>query len=146
MPTIKQARTDEELLKCYPLIEQMGGGRCEELTPEAFLIQARRQMEKEGYLIYFIEKDRKTKSLAGFRYMETLASGKIMFVDDLVTEENERSKGYGKQLLDWLKEEAKEKGCDQIHLDSSTHRKQAHKFYFREGFHISCHHFEMDLD
>jgi GNAT superfamily N-acetyltransferase len=76
---------------------------------------------------------------------EMLYCGKILYVDDLNTDEQYRSKGFGKILLDWLKAEARTQGCGHLHLDSGVQREQAHRFYFREGLTINCHHFHMTL-
>jgi len=74
-----------------------------------------------------------------------LFSGRILYVDDLSTDEQHRSKGYGKLLLDWLKAEAKAHGCEQLHLDSGVQRERAHRFYCREGLTICCYHFQTPL-
>ena len=77
--------------------------------------------------------------------MEMLYCGRILYVDDLNTDERYRSQGYGRRLLDWLKQEAKEKGCDELHLDSGVQRGQTHRFYFREGLTINAYHFRIPL-
>jgi hypothetical protein len=48
-------------------------------------------------------------------------------------------------LMDWLKQQAKERSCVQLQLDSGVQREQTHRFYFREGLTINCHHFRIDL-
>ena len=68
-----------------------------------------------------------------------------LYVDDLNTDETRRSHGHGKILMDWLKREAKERGCVQLQLDSGVQREQTHRFYFREGLTINCYHFRIDL-
>jgi GNAT superfamily N-acetyltransferase len=72
--------------------------------------------------------------------------GKSLYIDDLVTAEHHRSKGYGKRLMAGLKEMAKRQGCKFWHLDSGTHRHKAHKFYFSQGFHIASYHFSQKLE
>ena len=84
-------------------------------------------------------------AVAGYSFMETLYAGKTLYVDDLNTDETRRSRGYGKALMDWLKREAKERGCVQLQLDSGVQREQTHRFYFREGLTINCYHFRVDL-
>jgi len=102
-------------------------------------------MEKEGYKIAFIEEQGKVVATAGFRIYTNLFMGKHLYVDDLVTTENERSKGHGKEMIKWLREEAKKSGCNFYHLDSGTHRSEAHKFYFSQGFTIASYHFSERL-
>jgi GNAT superfamily N-acetyltransferase len=64
-----------------------------------------------------------------------------LYVDDLVTAERHRSTGAGTRMLDWLKAHALALGRRQLQLDSGVQRFGAHRFYLREGFHISSHHF-----
>jgi GNAT superfamily N-acetyltransferase len=79
--------------------------------------------------------------VAVYRIYENTASGIHMYVDDLVTSEDKRSRGVGKALLDHLQMLAKQRECQVLTLDSATHRFGAHKFYFREGFPIVAFHF-----
>jgi len=68
-----------------------------------------------------------------------------MYVDDLVTDEAMRSRGFGKRMIEWLVEQARSEGCKTFSLDSGTHREAAHAFYFRVGLRISDFHFQMPL-
>jgi GNAT superfamily N-acetyltransferase len=72
-------------------------------------------------------------ALAGFRLLECLATGKTLYVDDLVTREDRRSKGHGEILMRWLEDRARTAGCQTFSLDSGTQRTGAHRFYFRMG-------------
>jgi hypothetical protein len=44
-------------------------------------------------------------------------------------------------LLSWVKEQAAKEGCEQMHLDSGAERKEAHRFYEREGMTMASFHF-----
>jgi len=77
--------------------------------------------------------------------MEMLYCSRILYVDDLSTDERERSRGYGRALIEWLKEEARENGCRELQLDSGVQRERAHRFYFREGLTINCYHFRIAI-
>ena len=68
-----------------------------------------------------------------------------MYVDDLVTDEANRSSGAGMALLGHLQELAVARECEKLVLDSGTQRTRAHAFYFREGFAISSFHFVKPL-
>ena len=48
--------------------------------------------------------------------------------------------------LQALRDIARKRGCQYLHLDSGTQRKQAHRFYLREGMEISNFHFDEKLD
>ena len=81
--------------------------------------------------------------VAGFVVGTKLAWGHHIYVDDLVTAENRRSKGAGAKMIAWLKSHARQLGCNQLHLDSGVQRFAAHRFYLREGFNIDSHHFSI---
>jgi hypothetical protein len=49
------------------------------------------------------------------------------------------------QLLDWLKQAGRRRGCAELHLDSRLHREAAHRFYEREGLAKTCYHFAAAL-
>lgn len=80
-----------------------------------------------------------------FRILEKTHSGRELYCDDLVTAEQARSGGVGHALMVYLEKVARERACDQLSLDSGTHRQQAHKFYFREGLVITSFHFDKNL-
>jgi GNAT superfamily N-acetyltransferase len=84
-------------------------------------------------------------AVAGFRIMEMLATGRTLYVDDLVTDESRRSRGHGKAMLDWLQQYAREAGCRTFSLDSGTLRQEAHAFYFRERLRVTSFHFARKL-
>ena len=103
------------------------------------------QQQKEGYQLAYLELDRTVRSVAGFRVFNLLFSGRTLYIDDLVTHESDRSRGFGAALFDWLVDYAKEKGCDYLTLDSGVQRFAAHRFYLNRGMEISSHHFQLRL-
>lgn len=86
-------------------------------------------------------------AIAGFRIGENLAWGRFLYVDDLSTLPEARRRGYARGLLDWLLEEGRRQGCDQLHLDSGVGlaRAEAHRLYLNAGLVIASHHFACDL-
>ena len=98
-----------------------------------------------GYFLAYCESGGEIRSVAGYRYSENLAYGKFMYVDDLVTTTDDRSKGFGKQLFDWLVAQAKTDGCAVFALDSGVHRFDAHRFYLVNRMNIVSHHFALRL-
>ena len=56
-------------------------------------------------------------------------SGMTCYVSSIITNADERGKGYGVKLMDHAKELAKARGCKALVLDSGMPRKQAHRFY-----------------
>jgi len=137
---IKIAKNDDEIIKCFPTMSELRP----HLKKENFLSQIRRQ-ETQGYRLLFVEEDHNVLAVAGFRLTENLFNGKFVYVDDLITSESERSKGYGDKLLKWIAEFAKENNCNNVELDSGVQRFDAHRFYLRNKMKISSHHFSLDV-
>ena len=113
------------------------------LTDEAAFVAVVERQRKGGFLLAYLEDGGEVCAVAGYRFIESLSAGSFLYVDDLVSREGERSKGYGGRLFDWLVERAREAGCDLFALDSGVQRFDAHRFYFRKGMHIVAHHFRM---
>lgn len=88
-----------------------------------------------GRMVVVTEGDA-VRGVALWRVIENTYEGRRLYVDDLVTDEAQRSRGFGKLLFDWLQAWASQRGCDVIALDSGVQRAGAHKFYFREGMHV----------
>jgi len=103
------------------------------------------QQQTEGYQLAFLELDGVVRSVAGFRIFNLLFSGRTLYIDDLVTHEADRSRGFGAALFDWLVEYAKKQGCERLTLDSGVQRFAAHRFYLNRGMDITSHHFDLKL-
>ena len=133
---IRLAITDAEIAACFPVLRELRP----HLVEDQFLSRVRGQ-EQSGYQLGFAEQSEGVVAVAGFRVSENLAWGRFLYVDDLITLPSQRSKGLGTSLLSWLREFAEKEGCVQMHLDSGVQRKDAHRFYEREGMSITSFHF-----
>jgi GNAT superfamily N-acetyltransferase len=142
MSSVKLADSDADLRRCFAVMRQL---RPHFEQEDAFIAQVRRQMAQERWRLAFVEDEGEVAAVAGFRLLECLATGKTLYVDDLVTSEDLRSKGHGETLMRWLEETARKSGCQTFSLDSGTHRTGAHKFYFRMGMTIPSFHFAKKL-
>jgi GNAT superfamily N-acetyltransferase len=136
------ATTTEEILRCHPVMREL---RPRFQNPEQFVDRLRRQ-QKEGYRLAFLESENEVRAVAGYRFLESLFSGKFLYVDDLVTRESDRSSGFGGELLDWLIKQAREHGCENLELDSGVQRFDAHRFYFSKRMNISSYHFRIKIE
>lgn len=131
------ALTDQEICKSYDVMSELRPG----YTVEGYLAQVKKQMEIANFRIAMLSDSGVVHCVAGYRVTESLAWGKFMYVDDLVTSNKSRSRNFGKTMSDWLIAIAKEQQCTQFHLDSGVQRYSAHRFYLRERMDITCHHF-----
>jgi GNAT superfamily N-acetyltransferase len=102
-------------------------------------------MQVDGFKLAFTQKEGEIVAVAGYRIYTNLYMGKHCYVDDLVTAQAHRSKGYGEEMVNWLRGQARQADCQYFHLDSGTHRGQAHRFYFAQGFTIASYHFSEEL-
>lgn len=123
-------------MQTYPVMFQLRPH-----IPEQEYLPRVQQIRQEGGRLIAVMQNGRCLGCALFRKETRLFTGPMIYVDDLITDEQERSKGVGKALLNWIAEEAKRLLVNICILDSGTHRTQAHKFYFREGYTIGAFNF-----
>jgi GNAT superfamily N-acetyltransferase len=137
---IRIANTDLEITACYPVMWELRP----HIKEDQFLTRVRSQ-EISGYRLTALQCPEGIVTVAGFRMGDNLAWGRFLYVDDLVILPEYRSKGYGTRMLSWLGEFAAREGCTHMHLDSDVQRKDAHRFYEREGMLATAIHFAEDI-
>lgn len=137
---IALAETDTAIARCFPVMAQLRP----HLVADSFVARVRTMMSA-GFHLAYLEDEGAVRSVAGFRIMDRLFCGLTLYVDDLVTDSNSRSRGYGDALFDWLVAHARAAGCAHFDLDSGTQRVDAHRFYLRKRMNISCFHFALPL-
>jgi GNAT superfamily N-acetyltransferase len=137
---IRLAQTDADINAGFPVMTQLRP----HLIQNEFVDRVRRQ-EKAGFHLALLEDGGQVRAVTGFRLGESLAWGNYLYIDDLVTDETDRSRGYGQRLFDWLLDFARGHGCEQVHLDSGVQRFGAHRFYLRNRMDITSHHFTVLL-
>jgi GNAT superfamily N-acetyltransferase len=139
---IRRAETDEEILATRAVMLELRPN----VPADEYVSTVRRMMETDGYRLAAVIVGGEVQAVAGYRLMEMLYCGRILYVDDLNTRPAARSRGYGRALMEWLKAEARAQGCGQLHLDSGVQREQTHRFYFREGLTINAYHFRVAVE
>lgn len=72
-------------------------------------------------------------------------SGKQLEIDNFMIYPDYRSKGLGKAIMNWIYAYGRSRGCLSVELNSYVGASKAHKFYFREGFHIKGYHMERGI-
>ena len=105
-----------------------------------------REILTAGAQMIAAENENQVLGVAVFRIIENTFEGRKLYVDDLVTDESQRSQGVGAGLMGWLEAHAREAGCSTLALDSGSQRHRAHGFYFRQGLHIASYSFRKLLD
>jgi GNAT superfamily N-acetyltransferase len=138
---IRTAVADADVLRCFPVLRQLRT----HVVEAQFLERVRRQQAQAGYTLVYLEDRGEVKAVAGFRIAESLFDGRYLYVDDLVTAEADRGRGYGKRLFHWLVKRARARQCSALTLDSGVQRFEAHRFYLAQGLDITSHHFSLRL-
>jgi hypothetical protein len=140
MVEIHIAESESDVLRCFPVMAQLRP----HLSREEFVPRIRR-MQQEGFVLAMLTEDGEVRAVAGYRYLDLLFSGRTLYVDDLVTDTGERSRGHGAALHQWLQNQASAHGCTTLTLDSGVQRTEAHRFYFRQRMSIQGYHFSMPV-
>jgi len=99
------------------------------------------RMIGEGARLVQLVDEGEVRAIGLWRVFETTYCGRRLEIEDLVSSEAHRSRGYGAALLCWFDARAVALKCPTTTLHSAVHRDRAHRFYFREGFHILGFHF-----
>lgn len=139
---VAHAETDADIAATFDVMHQLRP----HLERDGYVARVRQLMASDGLRLLALRDGGVVRAVGTYRLMDMLYRGRLMYVDDLVTDETVRSRGYGARLVERLREEAKALGCNEIQLISRTTREGAHRFYFRQGFGIECFHFRLPLD
>ncbi len=140
MEIVELGPDDPRLDEIYPVVHELR----DELSSEEFHSRYA-EGYPGGYRVVALFDEGECRAVAGYRIMTNLVRGRVLYVDDLVTSAQFRSRGYGKRLNDHLTQVARDAGCDHVALDSGTQRTGAHRFYLSEGYVITSFHFGRPL-
>lgn len=141
--SIRHAESDADIARCFPVMAELRPHLLTDSSVEAFIQQVRLQ-EKEGFRLAYLEDGGEIRAVAGYRVMHKFYCNGL-YVDDLVTREPDRSKGYGDAFFDWLLDLTRQLGCAELELDSGVQRFDAHRFYLRKRMKIGAHHFSLKV-
>lgn len=123
--TIQELKTREERLSAFPVMRQLRT----HLDEKQYLELVEEASERDSYHLFALYDKGRIKAVTGFKPMITLYYGRFVWVCDLVSDEAERSKGYGQILLSFVEEWAAERGYEAVALSSGLQREAAHRFY-----------------
>lgn len=127
--SLRQAQGTEDLVACFPVISVLRPG----LKGVTEWVDYANGMASKGYRVLAAWQGRQVLAIAGYRIMDNLIHGHFLYVDDLVTAEDQRGKGLGAALLKELSVIAVSDGCQRLVLDTAAANTNARRFYSREG-------------
>lgn len=122
--TIKELAEEEQWKEAFLVMSQLRAN-----LEEKKYLELIREMFHEGYKMFALYEDKKIVAVTGVIQLTNLYYGKHIWVYDLITDENKRSKGYGERLLSYIEAWGKEVGCERVALSSGLWRTDAHRFY-----------------
>ena len=92
-------------------------------------------LENKNNFVFFLFNGEKTLGFCHGTFFDTFwMSGTTCYLSSIITNQDERGKGYGRRLMNRVRDLATERGCRAIILDSGIPRKEAHRFYEAYGF------------
>jgi GNAT superfamily N-acetyltransferase len=138
---VRIAREEGEVRRCWKAYKELRP----HLRSEEELVERWRVQTREGFQIVYISDGEEVLAAAGYRFLNTLAWGHILYVDDLVALASHHKTGLGTILLKYLQQEARRLGCDAVHLDTGYQRHLAHLAYLRNGFRFNSHHLSWEV-
>lgn len=134
--TLRTLTTVEEMLPHWRLVVQLTA----DLSPEAYGALLREMVPHNYFQVAAFEGD-VCVGLSGYWIGHKLYCGKYLEIDNLVVDAAHRGRGVGEQLVDRMAEEARRAGCRLLMLDAYVENFQAHRFYYRNGFHARGFHY-----
>jgi GNAT superfamily N-acetyltransferase len=140
----RRAITKADIEICKEAILEFRGN----LDPRTVVDQVFEMISHEGFELVFIPNADNTKAGAfiGFRKLNLLRTGPMIYVDDLFTFSEFRGQGYAGTLLDYVAEQAASEGIKTIHLDSGYTLHPAHRLYLNKGYYLACNHFAKSIN
>jgi len=129
MLTVRELVDKEEMLRYIHVLN--------DLYPTLTLEQYSKELDlmlPHNYGQVGVFEDENCLGISGFWVGNKLWCGKYLELDNIVVKNEQRSKGVGKLIFDFLGRKAIELDCTMLSLDSYTVNFKAHKFFYNEGF------------
>ena len=122
---IDELTTEAEWREAFPVMRELRTH-----LDEATFLALMHEMTPQGYRLLAARDDAgMIRALAGIGELTNLYYGHHIWVYELITSASERSRGYGKALMDRVETLARDLGCDTVALASGLQRADAHRFY-----------------
>ena len=115
------------------------------IEEKVLIIRFHQMIEMENYHCFGLFEDSKLIGISNGWTTNRFYCGKQLEIDNLVIDEEKRSKGYGDLFIKYLENWCKKGNYETIELNSYVRNSKSHKFYFNHGFKIIGHHFFKEL-
>lgn len=115
----------EELERCFPVMKELRP----HLNVQEYLEIYRHAHAMDGYEIVAMEQDGQIVAVMGYRILYDFVRGRHLYIDDLVSTEKLRSKGFGAALLKHAEVISKDLNCKSMRLCAVLENEPGIKFY-----------------
>lgn len=126
----------------YSLLSQLR----HRLTYDEFAEILEKAQTINQYTLIGVEEDDVLVALMGFRILFDFIHGKHLYIDDLVTSQEVRSKGVGSRLLKEAEKIARMEGCKKLRLCTGIDNDRGRSFYLKNGWEQKAIVFKKALD
>lgn len=123
-----------------PLVSDLNPGLSEDLLKERL-----QEMSSQNYQCLIATEGDTVVGVCGFWITTRFYCGKQVEVDNVVVSESMRSKGLGKQMMQWIYDYGRSIGCKTCELNTYVTNSPSHKFYYNEGFAILGFHMQKEI-
>lgn len=113
----------------FPILHQL---RPEPSQTEAEAI-VREAHDASGYRLYGVFEEETCVGLVGWRILTDFVHGKHLYIDDLVVDSNQRSRGIGEEILAAAESFARAQGCTGLRLCTGVDNARGKSFYEKCG-------------
>jgi|OM-RGC.v1.024919120 N-acetylglutamate synthase and related acetyltransferases len=131
MSAITEIDSSEQIAAAVELLKQMYPQQSHEQ-----ILQSTKQMMQEGWKLIGIFDGERCDAVVMYYVGQRLFCGKYLQPESLFVRPEARDKGHTKKLFDWMEQKAEELGCDRLFLHSFVESDNAHKFFYKQGYHI----------
>ncbi|MCS4304124.1 MULTISPECIES: GNAT family N-acetyltransferase [Chryseobacterium] len=123
---------EEDLNTVVKLLDQLGYPNTGEFLPQ----KIKKLLENpDEYLIVAEDQEGNVVGFISIHVIPQIAlKGDFARISYFSVDENYRSSGIGRFLEEYCEKVARERNCDRIELHCNFQRKQAHRFYDRQGY------------
>lgn len=126
--SIRECVSEADLRAAWPVM-----GQLRDHLDEAEYLRRVAAQRPAGFRVYVGETEGRIVAAMGLRPQTNLVYGFHLYVDDLVTDAAERSRGHGEAMIAYAESLARAWGASCLRLDSGKQRLRAHAFYERIG-------------